>query len=177
MSNETSANGTVSADVLHEIEQFLYREARYLDEERYREWLGLMTDDIEYWMPLNENRYRRDKRPALGRNDVAIYNERLQDLEMRVARYEQGPVWIEDPPNRTQHVITNIEANWLTPPVEAQVFSKFILYRNRRHDDEATLVGNREDGLRKLSGEWKLARRKIVLAQNVVLDVNLSVFF
>ena len=40
-----------SPEVVHEVQQFLFFEARLLDEERYEEWLGLMTPDIRYWMP------------------------------------------------------------------------------------------------------------------------------
>lgn len=166
----------VSRDIFHEIEQFLYREARCLDEERYRDWLELLTADVHYWMPLNENRFRRDRRPELGEHDVAIYNERRRDLEMRVARFESRMVWIEDPPNRTRHLITNIEAYWIEPPSEVEALSNFTVYRNRRESDSATLAGNRIDRLRNVDGQWKLCRRKIVLAQNVVLDKNLGVF-
>ena len=35
----------------HRIEQFLFREARLLDEERWDDWLALMAEDIHYWMP------------------------------------------------------------------------------------------------------------------------------
>ncbi|HTW88548.1 MAG TPA: 3-phenylpropionate/cinnamic acid dioxygenase subunit beta [Candidatus Binataceae bacterium] len=171
-----AAGAPVSHDVFHEIEQFLYREARCLDEERYRDWLAMLTDDIHYWMPLNENRFRRDRRPEIGETDVAIYNERRRDLEMRVARFESRLVWIEDPPNRTRHVITNIEANWIEPPAEAEVLSNFTAHRSRREIDSAILAGNRVDRMRIVDGRWKLCRRKIVLAQNVVLDKNLGVF-
>jgi ethylbenzene dioxygenase subunit beta len=173
----TNGASPVSPEALHEIEQFLYREARLLDEEQYRDWLGMMTEDVHYWMPVTENRFRRDKRPPISEKDLAYYNDKLKDLDMRVARFETGMVWTEDPPNRTRHIITNIEANWVNQPSEAEVFSNFVVYRNRRHRDEATLIGGRQDVLRKVGGQWKLARRKIMLAQNLVLDKNLGVFF
>jgi 3-phenylpropionate/cinnamic acid dioxygenase small subunit len=31
------------------VTRFLYREARLLDERRFREWLALLTDDLRYW--------------------------------------------------------------------------------------------------------------------------------
>ena len=34
------------------VEQFLYHEARLLDEQRLEEWLELFTDDATYWVPL-----------------------------------------------------------------------------------------------------------------------------
>ena len=33
------------------IEQFLYREARYLDDREFEKWLPCYADDVEYWMP------------------------------------------------------------------------------------------------------------------------------
>jgi len=36
----------MNEDLTREIEQFLYREARLLDERRFEEWLALLTDDI-----------------------------------------------------------------------------------------------------------------------------------
>ena len=38
----------VDRDLAFEIEQFLYREARLLDAERYDEWLAMMAPDIHY---------------------------------------------------------------------------------------------------------------------------------
>src|SRR5262249_47325129 len=44
---------------IREVEQFLYREARLLDERRFRDWLELFTDDVRYWMVMRSNRYLR----------------------------------------------------------------------------------------------------------------------
>ena len=43
--------------VLRSVEQFLYREARLLDERRFHEWLQLFTDDVRYFMAGRSNRY------------------------------------------------------------------------------------------------------------------------
>lgn len=54
--------------------------------------------------------------------------------------------------------------------VDAQVFA--------RVDTETdVLVGKREDTVRRGATGWKIARRKIVLDQNVLLAKNLSFFF
>ena len=59
----------MNEDVIREVEQFLYREARLLDERRFHEWLELLTDDVRYWMAGRRNRYPkieqsdRDPRP------------------------------------------------------------------------------------------------------------------
>ena len=38
------------------------------------------------------------------------------------------------------------------------------------------LVGKREDTLRRVDGSWKIARRMVVLDQNVLLAKNLTFF-
>ena len=39
------------------------------------------------------------------------------------------------------------------------------------------LSGRRKDVLRKTDGEWKLARREVILAQNVLTSKNLTLLF
>ena len=41
----------VPAETLRQIEQFLYQEARLLDERRFWEWDKLFTDTGMYWVP------------------------------------------------------------------------------------------------------------------------------
>jgi 3-phenylpropionate/cinnamic acid dioxygenase small subunit len=44
------------------VEQFLYPEARLLDERRFHEWLELFTDDSRYWMGGRSNRYPKSSK-------------------------------------------------------------------------------------------------------------------
>jgi 3-phenylpropionate/cinnamic acid dioxygenase small subunit len=59
---------------------------------------------------------------------------------------------------------------------EVEARTAFLVYRSHLETDSQLLSGYREDLLRKVEGEWKVARRKIVLDANVLLDKNLSVF-
>jgi ethylbenzene dioxygenase subunit beta len=43
-------------ETIREVEQFLYREARLLDERRFHEWLELLTEDVHYRMAGRRNR-------------------------------------------------------------------------------------------------------------------------
>jgi 3-phenylpropionate/cinnamic acid dioxygenase small subunit len=62
-------------------------------------------------------------------------------------------------------------------PTEMTVRSRFLVYRNRVETETDFFVGKREDILRKVDGRWKIARREILLDQNVLLAKNLAVFF
>ena len=55
--------------------------------------------------------------------------------------------------------------------------SRFLLYRNRVETETDMLVGKREDLLRRANGGWRIARRKIILDQSVLLAKNLTFFF
>ncbi|RYZ10939.1 MAG: 3-phenylpropionate dioxygenase, partial [Comamonadaceae bacterium] len=89
--------------LLFEVQQFLYREARLLDEERYEEWLGLMTEDIHYWMPGIQARHRRDKTPRLDPQRMAFFDDDLLNMRRRVTRFLDPTAWAEDPPTRSVH--------------------------------------------------------------------------
>src|SRR5438067_13788246 len=109
-------------EVIREVEQFLYREARLLDERRFHEWLALFTDDVHYWMGARANRYPRNSKAIsilspnryveddrTREDELSILDETKETLAGRVARLETGMAWAEDPPSRTRHVISNIE--------------------------------------------------------------------
>jgi 3-phenylpropionate/cinnamic acid dioxygenase small subunit len=57
------------------------------------------------------------------------------------------------------------------------VHCNFIVYRNRGETEQDFYVGAREDGLRRVDAAWKIARRRLVLDQNVLLAKNLIIFF
>jgi cis-2,3-dihydrobiphenyl-2,3-diol dehydrogenase len=58
-----------------------------------------------------------------------------------------------------------------------QRLDEFPEYRTRAETEQDFYVGRREDVLRKENGDWKIAYRKIVLDQNVLLAKNVSNFF
>jgi 3-phenylpropionate/cinnamic acid dioxygenase small subunit len=180
----------MNEDVTREVEQFLYREARLLDERRFTEWLALLTDDIHYWVGARSSRYpRRSKAISIldperyveddmpKADELAILDEDRQTLGMRVERLDTGMAWAEDPPSRTRHLITNIEVAPGPAPLEIEAFSNFIVYRTRAETEQDLYVGARRDLLRRIDGDWKIAGRKVILDQNVLLAKNVSIFF
>jgi len=177
-------------DLIREVEQFLYREARLLDDRRFRDWLRLFTDDVRYWMASRTNRYPKSSKAIaildldryveddIGREDeLAILDESKETLTGRVDRLDTGMAWAEDPPSRTRHMISNIEVEAGDVETEIRVYSNFIVYRSRAETEQDFYVGARRDVLRRVDGEWKIAHRKLILDQNVLLAKNVSIFF
>ena len=85
--------------------------------------------------------------------------------------------WAEDPPSRTRHLITNIEVESGDIGSQNQVHSNFIVYRSRSETEQDFYVGARRDLLRHIDGSLKISSRRIVLDQNVLLAMNVSIFF
>lgn len=166
----------VDLQLHHQVEQFLYREARLLDNECWDEWLALMTEDIHYWMPAMENRRRTDKLGAYGQGRGALFNDNLLDLTRRITRFKQPTAWAEDPPTRHIHVITGVEVFQGENDGELIVHSTFVNYRSRLERDNDMLVGRREDVLRMDGASFKIARRKIIMTQSVFMAKNLNTF-
>ena len=155
---------------------FVVREARLLDQQRFDDWLDLFTEDVLYFMPRRKNVPRREAhRELTPLGDLAILEEDKRYLEMREARLETGMAWAEDPPSRTRHLIGNLEAAPLENG-EVEARTAFLVYRSHLETDHQLLSGCREDLLRQVNGVWKVSRRTIVLDANVLLDKNLSVF-
>jgi ethylbenzene dioxygenase subunit beta len=167
----------VDHETAHHIEQFLFREARLLDSERWEDWLALMTDDVHYWMPAIENRRRADKLGAYAPGRGAYFDDGHADLARRVARFMQPSAWAEDPPTRHVHVISNVEACLAESNGDYLVHSVFVNYRSRGEADNDMLLGRREDILRQTAGGLRIARRTIVITQSLLMSKNLNTFF
>lgn len=167
----------VDRDTAHRIEQFLFHEARLLDTEAWEEWLALVTQDIHYWMPAIENRRRADRLGAYGAGRGAYFDDDHLDLQRRVARFIQPSAWAEDPPTRHVHVISNVEALDTDVDGEYRVHSVFVNYRSRGEADNDLLLGRREDILRNTKDGLRIARRKIVITQSLLMSKNLNTFF
>ncbi len=161
-----------------EIAAFFYAEAELLDERRHDEWLALLTDDIRYWMPMRRNVKFGDNDREFTREteDISWFDEGKDTLIRRVRQIQTGIHWAEEPQSRISHMISNVQVLAANEP-EVHAKCRFLIYRNRVETETDILVGKREDTLRRAGEGWLIARRKIILDQNVLLTKNLTFFF
>jgi len=136
------------------IEQFLYREARLMDEGQYREWLSLWTDDAIYWVPCNDE----DSDP---RRDVSLIYDNRERLGQRVDRLLSGTVQAMDPKPRMRRVVSNIEIE-ASAVDELTVASNFVL-AHARFDTQQIWAGRTVHKLRRDGAALKMAFKKVLL--------------
>ena len=88
------APADVPSDAYHRIAQFLYREARLLDERRYDDWQALWTEDGMYWMP-------RKPGQESPYDYISLFWEDRMLRDVRIRRLEHPRNWSQQPPTRS----------------------------------------------------------------------------
>lgn len=161
--------------LLHrEVEGFLYQEADLLDRGDLESWLGLLTEDIRYVMPVRSTRYSRlvDEFSKTS----FVFDDDLFGLKMRVARLNTRFAWAEDPASRNRHFISNVIIT-ADEGATIRARSNVLLYRSRLDDVAGELLtGERDDVLRRTDAGLRLARREIYLDQTVLSVSAITTF-
>ncbi|MHC1947435.1 3-phenylpropionate/cinnamic acid dioxygenase subunit beta [Bradyrhizobium sp. UFLA06-06] len=167
-----------------DVEDFYYHEADLLDDRRFRDWLELLTDDISYFMPIRRNvkfgqqAARENTKRGEG---ISWFDEDKWTLTKRVEQILTGVHYAEEPLSRITHMVSNVQIKGARPDVDAarelDVTSRFLVYQNRVEYETYIFVGRRNDTLRLTDNGWKIARREILLEQNILLAKNLTTFF
>lgn len=181
ISELSAANTEILERVIlqQEVEQFLYKEARLLDERRLDEWLDLLADELHYWMPMRRNIKFGDWELEFTNveNEINWFDEGKDVLAGRIRQINTGIHWPEEPVSRFEHMVTNVEVVEVKDD-GIRVNSKFFCYQNRLQDEVNHFVGRREDLLRRdADTRFKIVRRKIIIAQNVMLPKVVNTFF
>jgi benzoate/toluate 1,2-dioxygenase subunit beta len=86
---------------------FLYREARLLDDEQWDDWLACYHPDAKFWMPAWDDNDTLVENPE--QEISLIYYPNRQGLEDRVFRIKTERSSATMPSTRTSHNLSNIE--------------------------------------------------------------------
>ena len=91
-----------------EVRQFLYREARFLDDKEWEKWLALYAPDVEFWMPSWDD---DDELVTDPQTEISLiwYGNKggLEDRVFRINTERSSATSLPEP--RTSHNISNIE--------------------------------------------------------------------
>ncbi len=139
---------------LRQIEQFVYREARYADEHDYDAWEALWTDDALYWVPAGG-----DLADPGGQMSV-IYDNRSR-IATRLNQLRTGRRYAQAPPSSLRRVVSNVEL-LRRDGDDTVVGANFILAESRERG-VVTWAGRITYRLRWVDGEMKMAGKQILL--------------
>ena len=89
------------------VRDFLYREARYLDDKEWDSWLELYAPDATFWMPSWDDSDQLTEDPQ--REISLIWYGNRSGLEDRVFRIKTERSSASIPDTRTSHNLSNIE--------------------------------------------------------------------
>lgn len=147
------------------VENFLYREARLMDENAYGEWLALWADELCYWVPGNDD----DADPASHAS--IIYDDRKR-LAARIKRLSSGYAFAQDPKSRLRRVVSNVEIEEAADGI-VTTYSNFALGEFRRGKQDV-FVGRTIHKLRPEGDSFKIIFKKVVLINNDGFIDNLT---
>jgi len=142
----------MSAITDQQLVDFVYAEARMLDEQQFEAWLELFTEDGYYWMPL-----------AHGQTDPRLHASLLYEdkllLRVRVERLAGQRTFSQQPKSRSHHLLARPEIEtgheWHAPDRGQYVVRAAFHYVETRQDQQTLFAGwsthqliAAEDGLR-----------------------------
>jgi 3-phenylpropionate/cinnamic acid dioxygenase small subunit len=159
----------VGANVHHDIEQFLFREALLLDHERYEDWTELLARDIRYRAPVLYAHAIGVRSPVDAQSLEKDYASLMAEAR-RLQERKRGATHV-------RRLITNV----IVCPrncEEYDVLSYLLITRVDPSGGVSLLVSaERRDQLRRAVQSFKLVRREIVMDQPATaVDIPLTVF-
>ena len=153
-------------EMLAEASELLYKEAYYVDGQKWDEWLDLFTEDCEYWMPSWKDEHEVTEDPK--REISLIYYGGRFGLEDRVWRIRSGQSIASTPLPRTSHAVNNIMVDDLADDgmtVRSTWQANCFFHKKNKSD---LFYGDYEHKLRKTADGWKICRKYVVLKNDYI---------
>ena len=143
---------------------FLYREARLLDDQQCDEWLECYDPDAEFWMPSWDDDDTLTEDPQ--REISLIYYPNRQGLEDRVFRIKTERSSASTPHTRTSHNISNVEIEDRMEDVLTVRFNWLTL--SHRYNSVKTYFGMARYVIDFSGGDPKILRKYVVLKNDYI---------
>ena len=139
---------------LRELEQFLYQEARLLDEQRWSEWSDLFTSDGEYWVPASHDQ-------ADPQNHISLMYETGLLRAVRIKRFKHPNAFSLQPKPRSIHFVSNMMLDEYDRN-SCVVTSRFIMLQYRREELD-TFAGVYTHHLERAGDDYKIRKKRVDL--------------
>ncbi|MFN3145205.1 MAG: aromatic-ring-hydroxylating dioxygenase subunit beta [Paracoccaceae bacterium] len=133
---------------------FVYDEARMLDEGRYTEWLDLWLPDGHYWMPLDW----QQEDPLLV---TSLLYEDLFMLKLRVERLNGARTFSQKPKSRCHHVLNRPAVDVMDNDSGRHVVTTQMHYVETRLDEQQLLALTARHDLAEVDGRLRIANKRV----------------
>jgi benzoate/toluate 1,2-dioxygenase beta subunit len=146
-------SGGATLELWHEVQQFLFHEARLLDERRFDEWLALYAPDADYWVP-----YAWEQASPL--DHVSLFYETVALLRMRLDRLQGALSPLDTPQARVNHFLSNITVQ---PAADGLTARAYLLFTEYRREEQRWFAGRATWRLRADAGAFRIAAKRVDL--------------
>jgi 3-phenylpropionate/cinnamic acid dioxygenase small subunit len=136
--------------------EFVYREARLLDEKRFDEWHALFCDDARYWMPLTRGQ-------PDGETHTSLFFEDKLLLKVRIERMKHPNAFSLQPPIFCQHVLQRPALEATLPETHGCLMRTPFIYVETQLDRQLVLAGVAYHSLVTIDGALRILQKKIEL--------------
>jgi benzoate/toluate 1,2-dioxygenase beta subunit len=151
-----------------DVEQFLYAEARMLDDRDFEGWLECYALDAEFWMPAWDD---DDTLTTDPQREISLiwYGNRggLEDRVFRIRTDRSSATSLPEP--RTGHNVTNVEILRQEGDIAEIRFNWFTLYY--RYETADTYFGTSFYTLDTSSPQPLIKKKKVVLKSDYIHHV------
>ncbi len=135
--------------------EFIYHEARLLDEKRFDAWYELFTDDARYWMPLTRGQ-------PDGRCHTSLFYEDKLLLKIRIERLRHPNAFSQQQPSFCQHVLQQSALEEGGSAGDFLIRTPFM-YVETQLDTQIVLAGVAFHQLTSIEGAFRIRMKKIEL--------------
>ena len=135
---------------------FVYAEARMLDEGRFADWLALWLPDGHYWMPLDYKQTDPETVTSL------LYEDNFM-LRLRVERLEGERTFSQKPKSRCHHVLNRPFVDEFDPQANRYVTTTSMHYVETRLDEQQLLAVTARHELKVIDGTIRIANKRVDL--------------
>ena len=141
---------------IKQFEQFLYHEARLLDEQRWDEWNDLFTGEGEYWVPAAHDQ-------PDPQNHISLIYETDLLRAVRIKRFKHPNAFSLQPKPRCTHIISNVMLDeYDAEKQEYVVNSRFVMLQYRREMQDI-FGGSYTHYLKGVNGGFRIRKKRVDL--------------
>ena len=138
------------------VREFVYHEARLIDEKRFAEWYDLFTDDARYWIPLTRGQPDGDHHTSL------MYEDKLL-LKVRIERLNNPRSFSQKQASYCQHVMQAPSLEVADPAQGRWVTRAPFSYFESQLDTQVVLAGVSWLHLVEVGGVLRIRLKKVEL--------------